>query len=176
VLAAAKAAGAEEIYVSEPIAKRRATAQLMGAASAFEPQAAAAALRVLTGYGPDVVFECAGELEAVRQSAELVRPLGKLMVIGIPAEDDYVFPASASRRKQLTVTFVRRSKGTTKRAIELAASGKVNLALLATHRFPLHRAKEAMELALQKADGVIRAIVEIPPSDCQGRSFGGRSG
>jgi threonine dehydrogenase-like Zn-dependent dehydrogenase len=56
---------------------------------------------------------------------------------------------------------VRRSNLTTERAIEWVSEGKVDVASYATHRFPLGNAADAMELALAKTDGVIRAIVAV---------------
>ena len=161
VVAAAKAAGVGEIYVSEPIPERRKAAEMLGATKTFSPEEAGSAIAKLTGYGPDIVFECAGELDALRQSAEIARPLGKVMVIGIPDEDDYIFPASASRRKQLTAIFVRRSRGTTERAIELVEKGQAQVALLATHRFSAAQIKEAFELAISRKDGIIRAVIDM---------------
>jgi len=161
VLQAAKLAGCGDIYVIEQVAERREAALRLGAARAFAPEEARKEIEKLVAYGPDVVFECAGEPDSVRQSTELVRPLGRVMVVGIPEGDDYVFAASASRRKQLTAVFVRRSKNTAERAIGLIAAGLVDVDSFVTHRFPLERTEEAMKLAMAKADGIIRAVIRV---------------
>ncbi|MGC8861961.1 MAG: NAD(P)-dependent alcohol dehydrogenase [Armatimonadota bacterium] len=162
VVAAMKAAGISRVMVSEPLEARRSAALKMGASEVTIPDSAEVDVDSFTGgRGADVVVECTGEDDAVRQMARLARILGRLVIVGIPASDTYPFEASDARRKQLSAIFVRRSNQTTERAIELVSKGKIDAAALATHRFPLERTAEAMELALSKSDGVIRAVVAV---------------
>lgn len=162
VLQTAKLADASTVLISEPIAARRELALKLGADYTCSPEdLAQMTAEITSGRGFDVVFECAGQIETVRETARIARILGRVMIVGIPRGDDYPFDASAARRKQLTVTFVRRSNLTAEPAIELARDGKVDAASYATHIFPLERAAEALELAESKSDGVIRAIVRV---------------
>ena len=162
ILEALNAAGVKRVIVSDPVEARRLVALKLGASEAATPSSADAVVERFTGgRGCDIVIECTGEDEAVRQSARLARVLGKLVIVGIPASDVYPFDASVSRRKQLTAVFVRRSNLTTEKAAELVAEGKIDAASLATHRFPLEETADAMELALAKTDGVIRAIITV---------------
>lgn len=164
VLQAARAAGVTRVIVSEPILERRELAAELGASETIDPSAAPArdeVARLTGGRGADVVFECAGEDDTVRESCRAARVLGKVMVVGIPSGADYTFHASSARRKQLTAIFVRRSNLTTERAIEWAADGKVDVGCYATHRFALEHARDALELALAKSDGVVRAIIAV---------------
>lgn len=161
VLQAAKLAGVGDAYVSDPVPERRDAAKRLGATDVFHPDELASALLARTQYGPDVVFECAGDPAAIRQAGEVARTLGKMVIVGIPDEDEYTFPASASRRKQLKAIFVRRSKGTTERALEMAASGHADVVCYATHRFPLERVADAFDLVISKKDGVIRTLVDL---------------
>lgn len=164
VLQAAKAAGVERVMISEPIAERRALALRLGASEVIDP-ASPGAEEAITGFtggrGADVVFECTGEEDAVREACRIARVLGRIMVLGIPGGDDYAFDASSARRKQLSAIFVRRSNLATERSIEMVEEGRADVACYATHRFPLENAVEAMELAAARADGVIRAIISV---------------
>lgn len=162
VLQPTKLAGASKILVSDPVKERRDTAIKLGADAACDPaDVESVASEMTSGRGFDVVFECAGDMAAVRQTTTLARVMGRIAIIGIPEGDDYVFAASASRRKQLTVIFVRRSNNTLERAVELVRDGKVDVASFATHLFPLDRTEDALKLAESKADGVIRAVVRV---------------
>jgi L-iditol 2-dehydrogenase len=161
---AAKVAGAGRIIVSEPVAARRDLAIRLGASEVIDPSTSDAEkefARLTDGYGPDVVIECTGEDDATREASRIVRILGRIVVVGIPDRDDYTFEASPCRRKEMTVVFCRRSNLTAETAIEWIAEGKVDAACMATHRFPLERAEDAMRLAIDKVDGVIRAIVAV---------------
>ena len=152
--------GVKRIIVSEPMDARRKLALKLGASEVTDPSNCEGEInRITNGRGADVVFECTGEEDAVRQSCRLARVLGKVIVVGIPDGDDYSFDASAARRKQLTAIFVRRSNLTTEKSIEWVAEGKVDVASYATHRFSLEKAQEAMELAISKSEGIIRAII-----------------
>ncbi len=56
----------------------------------------------------DVVFECCGQQEAIDNAVDLLKPGGKLMVIGIPEFDRWSFPVDKSRHKELCIQNVRR--------------------------------------------------------------------
>ena len=145
VLQAARVAGVERVLVSEPVAARRELAKRLGASDVIDPSASDVEdefARLTDGRGPDVVIECTGEDGAVREASRIVGLLGRIVVIGIPANEAYTFEASPSRRKQLTVVFCRRSNLTTETAIEWIAEGKVDAACKATHRFSLSKTKK----------------------------------
>jgi len=105
------------------------------------------------GRGVDVAFEAAGENEAVEAAIAAVRPGGRVVLIGIPADDRTAFTASIARRKGLTLKLVRRMKHTYPRAIRLVESGLVDVRSLVTHRFPLRESAEAFSTA-QKREGL----------------------
>lgn len=164
VLQAAKASRVKRVIVSEPVEARRMYALKLGASSVIDPSTAnleREIARLTNGKGADIVFECTGEDAAVRDTCLIAKPLGKVMIVGIPDGDEYTFNASSARRKQLTAIFVRRSNRTLEKSIEMVTTGKANVACFATHRFPLERATEAMELAINKTDGVLRAVIAV---------------
>jgi L-iditol 2-dehydrogenase len=168
--AVARAAGASEIYVTEPLAYRRAfalqyrSAGLAVADAALNPDdtdVVAEIARLTGGRGVDVAFEAAGAPETPDQAARVTRPGGKVVVAGIPSEDAMTFTASVARRKGLTIKMVRRMKHTYPRAIALVQKGMVDVASLATHAFPLERIAEAFEIVAAYDDGVLRAIIQV---------------
>jgi L-iditol 2-dehydrogenase len=164
VIQAAKAHGAAQIIVSEPVKERRELALKLGATDAVDPGSsdAVADVHALTNNrGVDIAFECTGAEQSTVDASRMVKVLGKVMVIGIPDEDFYHFDASSSRRKELTVVFVRRSNLTTERSMELVAENKIDIASYATHRFPLDKVGEAMETMISKRDGVVRAVIAV---------------
>jgi len=164
VMQAARVAGVRQIIVSDPVEARRALASRLGASKVIDPSLSNIdheISRFTDGRGADVVFECAGDESAVREASRIAKPLGRMVIVGIPDGDIYSFDASSARRKELTAVFVRRSNNTTETGIKWTAEGKVDTASYATHRFALEEAKEAMELAISKADGVIRAIIAV---------------
>ena len=58
----------------------------------------------------DAVIECAGPDEAVALAVDLVRPGGRVVIVGIPASDQTSVPASAARRKGIAMQWCRRTR------------------------------------------------------------------
>ena len=97
-----------------------------------------AALRDATGRLADVVIECSGSADAVESAISLAAPAGRVVLVGIPDDDRTVVPASAARRKGLTLVVCRRmTAADLDRAIELVADGRIDLAPLVSERFAL---------------------------------------
>lgn len=118
--------GAADVSVAEPLAHRQALA------------VAAGARPVRAGDEPDVVMECAGEEAAVETAIELVRPGGRVVLVGIPGEDRTTFTASVARRKGLTLQLCRRMRpGDLAEAVALVGAGTVGLDGLVSHILPL---------------------------------------
>ena len=89
VMLPAKAQGANGIYVTDKIDQRVALAGENGATWAGNPDSEDIVKKILEQApgGMDVVFECCGQQEALDQAIELLKPGGKVMLIGIPEVD-----------------------------------------------------------------------------------------
>ncbi len=163
VLQVARLAGAIHLIATDkPSAPHRLqAAQALGATNVFEAAGGqeGAEIWATTGHrGVDVAFEAAGENEAVEAAIAAVKPGGKVILIGIPANDRTTFNASTARRKGLTIKLVRRMKHTFPRAIRLVERGGVDVQSLVTHRFPLTECAEAFSIA-QRREG-LKTIIE----------------
>jgi L-iditol 2-dehydrogenase len=86
------------------------------------------------------------------------RPGGRVVLGGIPGDDQTRFQASVARRKGLTIAMVRRMNETYPRAIGLAVAGQVDLRSVVTHRFPLAKAPGAFAAAAARSG--LKVIVE----------------
>jgi (R,R)-butanediol dehydrogenase/meso-butanediol dehydrogenase/diacetyl reductase len=95
-LQCAREAGASEVYVSEISNRRREMAEKLGATETYDPSKDNLYVKMdkaTGGRGPDVVFECAGTPQTLRESATLVRKGGQVFVISIceePVEADFM--------------------------------------------------------------------------------------
>jgi L-iditol 2-dehydrogenase len=147
-----RAAGAGRVTVFEPLPHRRAEALRLGADAAVDPAAVStvADMRELLGDGADVSLEIAGTDGAVRLAMEACRAGGRVVLGGIPGDDQITFSASLARRKGLTIAMVRRMNEMYPRAISLAASGRIELERLVTGRFGLTNLDEAFGAAAKR--------------------------
>ena len=162
IIQLARLSGASTIIATDILPHRVEAAKSFGADHAVLAEAGRELdeIRAATnGRGVDVAFEAAGEQDAVDVSVAAVIPGGKIILVGIPADDHTSFPASVARRKGLTIKLVRRMKHTYPRAIELVSKGLVDVRSLVTHRFPLEKTAEAFEVA-QRREG-LKIIIEV---------------
>ncbi len=142
-------AGASRVVATDRLAHRVAAARSMGASHGFVVDSSSGA-EMSVGRGNardepvDVAFEVAGDDDALSDAIAAVRPGGKVVLVGIPTGDRTTFPASAARRKELSLLLSRRMAPTDlPRAIALARSDRIRLAPLITHRYPLAQVPEA---------------------------------
>jgi L-iditol 2-dehydrogenase len=162
VIRLARLAGARRIIAADKHPWRLALASNYGADTVFnadEVDVVEETMRVTNQRGVDVAIEAAWVAGTADQCIEMARYGGRVVIVGIPAEDVFTVRASAMRRKELSIQASRRMKHTYPAAIALAASGQVDLDGLATHCFPLDRAREAFETSALYQDGVVRSIV-----------------
>jgi len=158
----ARLAGAITIFATDKLSHRMDAAKSLGAQDAFLADEGSEIQQVMTatgGRGVDVAFEVAGEQAAVETAIATTIPGGKVILVGIPADDRTSFPASVARRKGLNIKLVRRMKFTYPRAIELISKGLVDVRSLITHTFPLEKTADAFAIA-QKHEG-IKVIIEV---------------
>ena len=163
VLAVATAHGAGSIYVTEKVPERIEVAGSAGAAWVGNPNNENVVESVLEKIpvGPDIVFECAGEQETIDQAVELVRPGGKIMLVGIPRTERVSFIIDKLRRKEISVINVRRQNKCMQPAIDMVASGKVNVEFMITHRFKPEQTQNAFDMVAGYRDGVVKALIEL---------------
>ena len=163
VMLSLKALGAASVYVTDKIDERLSIAEKEGASITVNPLNSDVVSEILriNPLGPDVVFECCGQQEAIDQAVQIVKPGGKLMVVGIPETDRWSLDADNTRRREITVQFVRRQVNCVQPSIELMSSGKIDVGRMITHRFPFERTMEAFELVSGYRDGVMKAMIDF---------------
>jgi len=163
VMLPALAMGAKEVYVTDKINERLLIAKKSGASLTANPDQVDVVEKI-TEKAPgllDVVFECCGQQEAIDNAVDLLKPGGKLMVIGIPEFDRWSFAVDKSRRKELCFQNVRRQNEAVQPALDMIASGEISVEAMATHRFRFEETKEAFDLVAAYSDGVMKAMIDF---------------
>jgi L-iditol 2-dehydrogenase len=155
ILQLARLMGAVTLIATDRLLHRLDAARAFGAVAfqAGEGEEAKQVWEATGKRGVDVAFEAAGENQAVETAIATTKPGGRLILVGIPAEDRTTFTASIARRKGLTIMLSRRMKNTYPRAIRLVQESLVDVRSLVTHRFPLEEAAAAFRAA-EKREGL----------------------
>jgi L-iditol 2-dehydrogenase len=162
IIQVARLMGATNIIATDLLPHRVDTAKSLGAHHAFltAGNSGLDEIRAATrGRDMDVVFEAAGEQAAVDAAFNTVLAGGKVILVGIPGNDQTSFNAGIARRKGLTIKMVRRMKHTYPRAIDLVARGLVDVRSLVTHRFPLEQTVEAFRVAARREG--LKVMIEM---------------
>jgi len=163
VLLSAQAKGASKIFITDLVEERLQIARECGAIYTGNPNRSDVVAEVKTKEPLllDVVFECCGKQETIDQAVELLKPGGKLMVIGIPEFDRWSFPVDQMRHKEICVQNVRRQNHTVEETLELMEEKKIDVGKMATHRFTFPKTKEAFDLVTDYRDGVMKAMIDF---------------
>ena len=164
-LAVAKAEGAF-VAISDTVGYRLEAARSMGADAVVNPAERdfAARLEELTGgAGFDKVIEAVGGSQDITlaEACRIVKRNGTVVVMGVFAGDKTPIPAEEVRRLEIVIKGARgRYAGQFAECLELIAAGRIDLGPMLTHRIPLERAVEGLEMMEEKKDGAIKVILE----------------
>jgi len=163
VLQMAVSDGITSIFVSEKIDARGEMAKANNAKWVTNPLHQDVEKRLIAEVPEqlDVVFECCGQQETMDNAIEILKPGGKLILIGIPEFDRWSFKADLARRKELTIVHTRRQNNCTHQTIKMLAKGEVNGSAMITHRFPFSNVAEAFDLVANYRDGVMKAMIDF---------------
>lgn len=108
--------------------------------------------------GFDVLLECSGAPGVLGAAMRRLRPAGRAAMIGMSKEEAIGLPLSQLNVNELTISLVNRYNHTWPLAIELVASGRVDVKPLITHHFGLEEAAEALTLSSRVGDSV-KAVI-----------------
>lgn len=163
VMLALKAKGSGSVYVTDKIDERLVIASSGNVSMALNPVKTDIVMMILEKEpaGLDVVFECCGQQEAIDQAVKLLKPGGKLMVVGIPEFDDWSLNVENTRRKEISLQFVRRQVNCVQDSIDMMSHGDIRIESMITHRFPFSKSEEAFDLVAAYRDGVMKAMVDF---------------
>jgi L-iditol 2-dehydrogenase len=157
---AALACGAARVIILDPRPDRVAKAAALGFDTADSSSAGAGAVGDLTGgLGADVVLECAGVPAAVQLALQMLRRGGRCAAVGIPADVTEI-AMRALVLNELELVGCRASAGEMRRVIPLVAAGRIRVADLITHHFPLSAYAEALATFNNPSSEAIKIIVE----------------
>lgn len=146
-LAAARLHGAAEIVVTDVVDEPLAVARALGASLTINAASDGEWVqRYAAGKGTfDVMLECSGSARALRDGLEVMRPRGIVVQLGLGG--DVSLPQNVVVTKELSICGSFRFHAEFAEAVRLINDGRVDLAPLVTHTFPLTQARDAFELA-----------------------------
>ncbi|HWT24036.1 MAG TPA: NAD(P)-dependent alcohol dehydrogenase [Solirubrobacteraceae bacterium] len=153
---AARAAGATAITITDVKPRRLEIARATGATRALDVSAEPLAD---AGVEADVLFECSGHPAALMDGIRALRPAGRAVVIGMGPGEEATIPLAFLQNREITLTGTFRYANTYPVAIDLVASGRVDLGAIVTGRFGLDEAEAALRSTREDPDMVKPMVI-----------------
>jgi len=161
---AAAAAGAR-VTTIDPIPARRDLAKRLGAERATWATEAEALHDEITdwtdGDGPPLVVETSGETAVLPQAVDLTSAAGRVVVVGMSSGTAPVRPGIFPEKEIDVLGSSCATAGDFQAAINLVSANRASLAAIFSHHFPLTRAAEAFEFAMNRPPDAIKIMVTV---------------
>lgn len=141
--------GASTVVIVDPQGGRRERAEALGASWVIDPATSppVESIRSELRDGAEVVFDCSGNIDAVRQTLGVVMRGGTVMLYGVCDQREAleVNPYWLNDN-EITIRGSYNNPNTMGRAVDLLSSGRLNAEAVVTHHFPLEDASEAFRV------------------------------
>lgn len=162
VLMVLKTLNTGKILCFEPLGYRKEKVLKLGADFAINPFETDAfeATKEIEPLLLDVVFDCSGEQKAIDDATKILKPGGKLVLVGIPPEGTYIFDMDMMRRKEIAIQNVRRQNHCVESSIKLIED-RLPIGQMVTHHFAPEDTQRAFEMVSSYQDGVIKAMIDF---------------
>jgi L-iditol 2-dehydrogenase len=138
----ALAVGATEVTITDVSPQKLEMAEKTGATRAInvsEEPLAEADVEV------DALIECSGNPAALNDGIRCIRPAGTAVVVGMGPGEESSIPLSFIQNREIWLTGTFRYANTYPAAIELAATGRVDLDAIVTSYYSLEDTEEALQ-------------------------------
>jgi L-iditol 2-dehydrogenase len=164
ILLAAKAYGATDIFMTDMVANRLKKAKEMGATRVIninEEDYTTVIKKETNLRGVDIVVDTTGHESSYRTFDKAVIRGGSIVLVGVGPGEYYDINLAHIRDNEIRLVGIFRFANTSRRAIDMIRTGRVDISLLVSHRIPLSQISEAFDLVRSKADGVIKVVVTM---------------
>jgi L-iditol 2-dehydrogenase len=163
VLLSLRYQGNEANYVWDKLDYRLENAKKAGAAWTGNPDKMELERELLKAVPEalDVVIECCGKQEALDMAIKVLKPGGKLVIVGIPTEDRISFDMGDLRRKEIEIINVRRQNHSVYDAVKIVDHFRPLDNFLITHSSGYDKTNEVFDMVDTYSDNVVKAVVRF---------------
>lgn len=154
------AAGATHVYVMGLVERNLELARRFGCIPLKSgPEAVEEIMNRTSGRGVDVCFEAVGVPATFNQAMAVTKKGGRAVIFGIFENEFSTKSLVDAMVKEVEVIGSSSYCWDFQRAIDLVASGRVDLKSLITHRFPLDEVQTAMDIKKQGGEPPLKIIL-----------------
>ncbi|XP_042893351.1 sorbitol dehydrogenase-like [Penaeus japonicus] len=162
-LLTAKAMGATKVCITDIAENRLKMAKEMGAdhtilVSSGDAEALAKEVEKVMGGMPDITIECSGAEPSIRLGIFATKSGGVMVLVGL-GPPEIKIPIVNAAVREVDIRGIFRYANCYPLALDMIASGKINVKPLITHRFKLEETVKAFETARTGAGGAIKVMI-----------------
>jgi L-iditol 2-dehydrogenase len=162
-LQAAKTYGVPEIFVTDVVDYRLEYAKKFGANEVIntaKENIMEKIMELTDNKGIDIVIEASGASSAIQQSIDIVRPGGRIVLVGYPPKDVQM-PLNKVISKELRIQGIHRYANVFPAAIKAVSSGKAVVKPFVTNVFSLEQINEAFEVNINKTGNPMKIQITL---------------
>jgi L-iditol 2-dehydrogenase len=163
-LLSSKARGASKVIVVDILENRLKTAKKLGAnyvINSAEEDPLKAIEAITEGKGAHVVIDAAAAEATVKQTVDVLKTGGTIVLIGMTAKDEVPFNFMKLMNKEGTFKTIFRYRNLYPVAINAIASGTINVKGIVSHEFSFENTKEAFDFVVSNAKDVVKAVIRM---------------
>ena len=157
-----KVAGANNIYVLEPVESKHQVAKKLGANNSFPPHKWKKIFRLTDKVGPEHIFDCVGVPDTFMSSMQLVKKGGRITIIGIHVEPFQMKGFMQLMLKNITIrgTFSF-NQDVFRTALKLLANKRITSNEIISKVIKINEVPEMFETLSKPAHKEIKVLVEL---------------
>jgi len=163
-LMALNARGVTEVYVVDLIDLRLKKAAQVGAAetlNAKEVDVVEEVMKLTDGKGVDMVVETAGSKVTAKQSVELIKRGGRIVLVGMAADPVFEFDFGKLQAKEAYINTVFRYRNIYPKAIKAVGDGIIDIKEVVTDTFGFSEIQEAIEYNIANKDKTVKIVIDM---------------
>ncbi len=163
-LLSCKARGASTVILVDVLENRLAKAVALGATHVINAKTddVLKTIDAITGgKGAQVVIETSGSEIAVKQTVDVVKRGGTVVLVGMTANDEVSFNFMKLMGKEGEVKTIFRYRNLYPVAINAIASGAINVKDIVSHEFNFCDTQKAFDYVVENAKDVVKAVIKI---------------
>ncbi len=163
-LLALKAMGVSTVYQADVIASRLQMSKNLGATQTFkadEVNVVQAITDITHGQGVDVVIETAGSQVTTRQTVDLVKRGGKIVLVGMAPEANIQYDFGQLISKEAFIHTVFRYRNLYPAAISAVANGLIPLKRIVTNTYHFNEIPAAMANSLKDKKNSVKGVIDF---------------
>ena len=163
-LMALQARGVTEVYMVDLIDLRLEKAKQVGAAetlNAKEVDVIEEVMKLTDGKGVDMVIETAGSKVTAKQSVELIKRGGRIVLVGMAADPVFEFNFGKLQAKEAFINTVFRYRNIYPKAIKAVGDGIIDIKEVVTDTFGFSEIKNAFEYNIANKDKTVKIVIDM---------------